>query len=109
VSGPGAGGFIKKRTPGGSSFLPFVLLVGAGGRARLKYFPFLADKAGTGPGPGKDNSMKRFLALVGASIGSMIGWWLGARVGLATAFLISTLGSGVGFYYGARFAREHLP
>jgi len=53
--------------------------------------------------------MKRFLALVGASIGSMIGWWLGARVGLATAFLISTLGSGVGFYYGARFAREHLP
>lgn len=53
--------------------------------------------------------MKRFLALLGATLGSMIGWWLGARVGLMTAFVCSTLGSGVGLYYTARFVREYLP
>ena len=53
--------------------------------------------------------MKRFIALIPATVGSMIGWWLGARVGLMTAFWLSTLGSGAGLYFGIRFTREYLP
>ncbi len=53
--------------------------------------------------------MSRLLALIGSGLGSTIGWWLGARFGLMTAFLLSTIGAGVGLYYGAKFAREMLP
>jgi hypothetical protein len=51
----------------------------------------------------------RILGLIGATIGSAIGWWLGARIGLMTAFFISTLGAGFGLYYGTRLARHWLP
>ena len=57
----------------------------------------------------KGQTMTRLLGLIGATIGSAIGWWLGARVGLMTAFLISTLGTGFGLYYGTRLARHWLP
>ncbi|MBC8424556.1 hypothetical protein H8E07_10565 [bacterium] len=50
--------------------------------------------------------MTRMLGLFGATIGSAIGWWLGARIGIITAFLVSTLGAGVGFYFGSRSARH---
>lgn len=53
--------------------------------------------------------MKRMIALFAATAGSIIGWWIGARVGLMTAYLLSTVGTGAGLYYGARFAREWLP
>lgn len=53
--------------------------------------------------------MARLLALIGSSLGSVLGWWLGARVGLMTAFLLSSIGAGFGFYCGAKFAREMLP
>ncbi len=53
--------------------------------------------------------MARMLALIGSGIGSMVGWWLGSRVGLMTGFFLSTVGAGVGLYYGAKFAREMLP
>ena len=53
--------------------------------------------------------MKRFIALVPASVCSMIGWWIGARVGLMTAFWLGTIGSGIGYYFGLRFTREYLP
>ena len=57
----------------------------------------------------KGHTMTRLLGLIGAAIGSTIGWWLGARIGIMTAFLISTLGTGFGLYYGTRLARHWLP
>ncbi len=53
--------------------------------------------------------MARLLALIASTLGSVIGWWLGARVGFMTAFFLSTVGAGFGLYYGAKFAREMLP
>ena len=44
--------------------------------------------------------MKRLLGFVGASAVGGIGWWLGARVGIMTAFILSTLGTGIGIYVG---------
>jgi hypothetical protein len=50
--------------------------------------------------------MKKLLAFVGATLGGYVGWWLGARVGIVTAFMVSMVGTGIGMYYGARVARE---
>jgi len=52
--------------------------------------------------------MGRLLAMVGSGIGSTSGWGLGARFGLMAAFMVSTVGAGVGLYYGAKIAREML-
>ena len=53
--------------------------------------------------------MTRFLGFLAAAVASAIGWWLGAKIGFMTAFLLSTLGTGLGLYYGMRAAREWLP
>jgi hypothetical protein len=48
--------------------------------------------------------MTRLLAFLGATSGSALGWWAGARVGVMSAFMISMLGTGVGFYLGRKLA-----
>ena len=50
--------------------------------------------------------MKKLLVLVGSTLGSALGWWLGARVGIMTAFTVSMVGLGVGIWVGARLARN---
>lgn len=44
--------------------------------------------------------MSKLLTFLGATVGGAIGWWLGARVGIMTAFFVSMLGTGVGIYAG---------
>jgi hypothetical protein len=48
--------------------------------------------------------MAKLLVLVGTTIFSGIGWWLGARHGIMTAFFVSMIGTGVGIYVGRRAA-----
>jgi hypothetical protein len=48
--------------------------------------------------------MTRLLVLVGSTLGSAVGWWLGARVGIMTAFMLSVVGLGVGIWGGRRLA-----
>lgn len=50
--------------------------------------------------------MSKLLMLLGSSVGGAIGWWLGARVGIMTAFFLSVLGTGVGLYVGRRLAER---
>lgn len=52
--------------------------------------------------------MGKVMALVGTTIGGGIGWWLGARVGIMTAFFASVVGTGVGLYAARRFVSEYL-
>jgi len=52
--------------------------------------------------------MSTLLGLVGATLAGAVGWWLGEGMGLVWAYLLSTLASGVGFYYGRRLASELL-
>ncbi len=52
--------------------------------------------------------MERILGMIGAGLGSLAGWWLGAKIGFMTAFFLSTLGTGFGLYYGRRLARQWL-
>ena len=44
--------------------------------------------------------MSKLLTFLGATLGGAIGWWLGARVGIMTAFIMSMLGTGAGIYAG---------
>ncbi len=53
--------------------------------------------------------MQRIVVLLGATVGGAVGWWLGAFVGIMTAFFVSTILSGVGMYLGIRISRAYLP
>jgi len=48
--------------------------------------------------------MTKLLVLIGTTIFGGIGWWLGERVGIMTAFIVSMIGTGVGIYVGRRLA-----
>ena len=57
--------------------------------------------------PAADNlGMERMVGVVGTLIGSWIGWKIGAPLGMIAAFVISTIGSGVGLYFAKRMARN---
>jgi len=51
--------------------------------------------------------MGKLLGFVGATIGSYAGWWLGARVGIMTAFIVSMVGTGIGIYAGRKVAAHY--
>ena len=51
--------------------------------------------------------MKKLFVLGGATVGSYIGWWLGARFGIMTAFMVSMVATGFGMYVGARAAHNY--
>lgn len=53
--------------------------------------------------------MEKLVGLVGATVGSAVGWWAGARIGVMTGFFCSVLGTGVGLYGARRWVRDHLP
>jgi hypothetical protein len=48
--------------------------------------------------------VSKLLGFVGATLGGAVGWWVGAPIGMMTAFMISMVGTGVGLYAGRRFA-----
>lgn len=51
--------------------------------------------------------MKKLAGFGGATIGGYVGWYLGNHWGMMTAFLLSTICSGVGTYYAVKWAREY--
>ena len=51
--------------------------------------------------------MRKLFVLIATTIGSSLGWWLGAQVGTMTAFIVSMVGTGFGIWYGARLARKY--
>jgi hypothetical protein len=51
--------------------------------------------------------MSKLLTLVGATVGGYAGWWLGAFAGTMTAYMLSMVGTGLGIYFGRRWA-QHL-
>jgi hypothetical protein len=53
--------------------------------------------------------MKWLVWFLGATVGGAIGWWIGARFGVMTGYVLSTVGTGIGVYYSGRLAAEYLP
>jgi hypothetical protein len=54
------------------------------------------------------SSMAKWLGWVGATVGGYAGWYLGAPVGIMTAFMLSMVGTGAGLYLGRRLVRDYL-
>ena len=52
--------------------------------------------------------MNKLLGFVGGTIGSSVGWWAGAHLGVMSAFMASTVGTGLGIYAAQRFAAVYL-
>jgi uncharacterized membrane protein YeaQ/YmgE (transglycosylase-associated protein family) len=52
--------------------------------------------------------MTKLAGWIGATLGSALGWWLGAPAGMMTAFLVSTVGTAAGLYIGRWLAKEYL-
>jgi len=52
--------------------------------------------------------MNKLCIGVSVTVFSWIGWWLGAKVGIGTAFAVSTLMSLLGVYVGWRINRDLL-
>ena len=51
--------------------------------------------------------MTKLIVLMGSTVGSYAGWWLGAHVGVMTAFMVSTVGMAAGIYGGRKLARSY--
>jgi hypothetical protein len=52
--------------------------------------------------------VRKILSLTGATLGGAIGWWAGAYVGTMTAFIVSTIATGVGMYAGRKLFDDYL-
>jgi len=50
--------------------------------------------------------MRKPLTMLSSLVGSYAGWYLGALVGLTTAFILSMVGLGAGVYLGGLLAKR---
>ena len=48
--------------------------------------------------------MTKIIVMLTTTVGSALGWWLGARFGIMTAFVLSMIGFGVGMWAGRKLA-----
>jgi hypothetical protein len=46
---------------------------------------------------------------VGATLAGYVAWYLVVGFGFMTAFIVSTIASGFGMYYGAKIAKRYAP
>jgi hypothetical protein len=53
--------------------------------------------------------MKGILYIASMSLGGWLGWALGSRVSFFAAFVLSTIGTGVGLYFAIRVTRSLMP
>lgn len=56
----------------------------------------------------RGNIVSKLFIFIGMTIMGWVGWWLGAKVGLMTGYILSTVGSILGVYLGWRFNRDFL-
>jgi hypothetical protein len=52
--------------------------------------------------------MEKLFVIIGTTLGGALGWWLGSRIGLASAFLLSMVGTGLGLYLARRIVRDYF-
>ena len=53
--------------------------------------------------------MNKVLVLVCTTAGSAVGWWMGAHLGIMSAFMLSMFGFGVGIWGGRRLGQRWSP
>jgi hypothetical protein len=87
----------------------------AGRHANNFYLPFSLRAAMLGVEEDKDrkpdphgNAMKKIILLLSITLFSWLGWWLGAYIGIMTAWLLGFAGSLLGVVIGVRFNQAYL-
>lgn len=50
--------------------------------------------------------METIFALIVSSVAGAIGWWVGDFFSFTVAFVVSTVASLLGYYYGVKWKRE---
>ena len=53
-------------------------------------------------------ALVKMVVILGASVGGGIGWWLGSRFGVMTAFFLSVIGTAAGAYLARRWVTNYL-
>jgi hypothetical protein len=51
--------------------------------------------------------MIKLAAFGGSTVGGYIGWFVGAKFGFMTAFILSMIGTGAGMYYAAKAMKNY--
>ncbi len=54
------------------------------------------------------NNMRKIILLFSITIFGWDGWWLGAHIGIMTAYLICFIGSLLGVYVGVRIDQNYM-
>jgi hypothetical protein len=52
--------------------------------------------------------MNRLCIFSSMTIVGLVGWWVGARIGIMTGLFLSSIGSAIGAYLGWRINRQYL-
>lgn len=52
--------------------------------------------------------MEKLMGFVGATVGSLVGWYLGDLVGFTTGVVLSMVGTGFGLWAGRRLTQRWL-
>ena len=52
--------------------------------------------------------MKKLCLIIGVTAFGWIGWWIGAKIGFITAYVLSIFAGMVGVYVGLRIYRDYL-
>ncbi len=58
--------------------------------------------------PDRSVVVTKLLIFIAATIGGAIGWWLGAFVGIMTAFMLSIAGTAAGVYLARKWASGYF-
>jgi hypothetical protein len=53
-------------------------------------------------------SMRKIFATIGTFLVGSVGWAIGQRVGIGTALVLSSVGSGFGLYWGRKLFDEWI-
>jgi hypothetical protein len=53
--------------------------------------------------------MQKLLTMLGMTVGGYVGWFVGAPIGIFTAFTLSIVGTAAGVYAARRLAQPYLP
>jgi len=52
--------------------------------------------------------MNKLCIFIGMTVLSWLGWWLGAKIGIMTAFILSSIGAFAGIYLGWKINQNYF-
>jgi zinc transporter ZupT len=59
--------------------------------------------------PERDVRLSTLVIFLAGSIGGAVGWWLGERMGIFMAYMLSLVGTAAAMYYTRRATKTFLP